>query len=282
MRWQADRVKVGRWCRPQGSPVQANPSLRKDIALTTSALPATPIDLDAANRQLADADAQRIIRWARETFGEGLAMTSSFGAQAAVMLHLVTRIVPDIPVIFIDTGYLFAETYHFAEQLRRRLNLNLHIYQPEMSPARMEAVYGRLWEKGLEGLNRYDQIRKVEPMQRALRELNVTAWLAGVRGDQTEHRAALRIVEKSTEVYKVHPILSWHRQDVDRYIKDHDLPLHPLVAKGYTSIGDRHSTRPVKTGEDERAGRFRGLKTECGLHLPQTVEEAQSRDGSGL
>ncbi len=248
--------------------------------MTTLQVPS--LDLDAVNAQLDGAEATDVIRWAHETFGDGLALTSSFGAQAALMLHLVTRIVPDLPVIFVDTGYLFSETYQFAEQLQQRLNLNLKVYQAEMSPARMEATHGRLWEQGLEGLNRYDQIRKVEPMQRALRELGVTAWLAGVRGQQTEHRASLRTVEKSGDVYKIHPILRWSREDVEGYLAAHNLPHHPLVAKGYQSIGDMHSTRPVDAGEDERAGRFRGLKTECGLHLPQTVEEAQSRDGSGL
>jgi phosphoadenosine phosphosulfate reductase len=244
--------------------------------------PAAPLDLDKVNADLADADAAAIVRWAADSFGRGLILTSSFGAQSAVMLHLVTRVVPDIPVVLIDTGYLFPETYQFVEQLTDRLKLNLKVYQPAITPARQEALFGRLWENGVEGLKKYHQINKIEPMQRALRELNVTAWLAGLRARQTEHRAALRTVEIQDGRYKVHPILRWSGKDVYEYLKAHDLPHHPLYEKGYPSIGDTHSTRPITAGEDERAGRFSGLKQECGLHLPATAEESASRDASGL
>jgi phosphoadenosine phosphosulfate reductase len=242
---------------------------------------ATP-DLDRVNAQLADADAAAIVRWAADQFGQGLILTSSFGAQSAVMLHLATRVVPDIPVVLIDTGYLFPETYVFIEQLTQRLKLNLKVYQAPITPARQEALHGRLWEQGVEGLKKYHLINKIEPMQRALRELNVTAWLAGLQARQTDHRAALRTVEIQDGRYKVHPILRWTGKDVHEYLKAHDLPYHPLYEKGYPSIGDTHSTRPITAGEDERAGRFGGLKQECGLHLPTSAEEAASRDASGL
>ncbi|HBE56184.1 MAG TPA: phosphoadenylyl-sulfate reductase, partial [Cyanobacteria bacterium UBA11366] len=147
------------------------------------------LDLNLVNRKLTDADAIAIIKWAVETFGDGLVMSTSFGIQAAVMLHLVTRVVPDIPVIWIDTGYLPPKTYRFAEQLTDRLQLNLKVYQSPISPARMEALYGRLWtQNNVEALDRYNLMRKVEPMQRALRELKATAWLAGLRTQQTDHR----------------------------------------------------------------------------------------------
>lgn len=240
------------------------------------------LDLEQVNARLADADAAAIVRWAAERFGRGLILTSSFGAQSAVMLHLATRVVPDIPVVLIDTGYLFPETYQFIEQLTDRLKLNLKVYQPAMTPARQEALFGRLWDNGVEGLDKYHQINKIEPMQRALGELNVTAWLAGLQARQTDHRAALRTVEVQDGRYKVHPILRWSGRDVHEYLKAHDLPYHPLYEKGYASIGDTHSTRPIAAGEDERAGRFGGLKQECGLHLPTTAEESASRDASGL
>ncbi|MCC5828860.1 MAG: phosphoadenylyl-sulfate reductase [Phycisphaeraceae bacterium] len=250
----------------------------------------TPLDLNRLHEELGGGEAPEIIDWAARTFGDGLAMSSSFGAQAAVMLHLVTRRVPRIPVILIDTGYLFPETYRFADELQKRLDLNLHVFQSPVSPARMEALHGRLWEQGLEGLNRYDQMRKVEPMQRALAELGVTAWLSGIRAGQTRNRASLRIVEATAErtdssnraAYKIHPILNWTSRGIHEYLKEHDLPYHPLFDLGYVSIGDVHSTRPVVAGEDERAGRFGGLKSECGLHLPQTPEENQSLGASGL
>jgi len=134
------------------------------------------IDLSQANQQLGNEEALSLVEWSVETFGDGLVMSTSFGIQAAVMLHLVTQVKPKIPVIWVDTGYLPAETYKFAKNLTKRLKLNLKIYQSPFSPARMEALFGKLWEQDdVESLNRYDQIRKVEPMQRALEELEATA-----------------------------------------------------------------------------------------------------------
>ena len=210
-----------------------------------------PFDLAEINEQLEHADAQEIIAWGHHQFGGGLAMSSSFGAQAAVMLHLATQVVPNISIIFIDTGYHFPETYRFADQLKEQLNLNLKVYQSPLSPAYMESRHGKLWEKGetdeqlLENLNKYDRIRKIEPMQRALRELNITAWLAGLRSQQTTHRATLPIVSLQNSLYKIHPILNWSQKQVYEYIRDNNLPTHPLYERGYKSIGDWHSTRAV-------------------------------------
>ena len=250
--------------------------------MATAVTPSTKLDLDRANQALEGADAVRVVEWAAETFGDGLVMSSSFGAQAAVMLHLVTRVVPDVPVVFIDTGFHFPETYKFADELTDRLKLNLKVYQSPISPAWMVARYGRLWEGDKESLDRYDRIRKVEPMDRALRELKATAWLAGLRRGQTDHRASLRQVEHQNNRYKVHPILTWDGKQVHEYLKTHDLPYHPLHDKGYASIGDWHSTRAIGETEHERDGRFRGLKQECGLHIPETLEENDSRTDSML
>jgi len=169
------------------------------------------VDLDAVNAELAGRGAEDVVRWAVDQYPGRVAMTSSFGAQSAVMLHLVTRIAPELPVIVIDTGYLFPETYRFMEALRDRLGLRLHIYQPAITPARQEALYGKLWEQGEQGLKRYHTINKVEPMQRALRELDVHAWLAGLRKSQTDYRAGLRFVESQNGIAKVHPIVSVKR-----------------------------------------------------------------------
>lgn len=224
--------------------------------------------------------AEDLIRWACDRFGKGLVLSSSFGADSAVMLHLATQIVPDIPVVWIDTGYLFPETYRFAEQLRERLSLNLVAYGPQMTPARQEALYGRLWEQGELGVKRYLAMNKVEPMQRALQDLGATAWLAGLRANQTAHRQSLRKVGAQDGRTKIHPILDWSRQDIDQYLTKHDLPRHPLWSEGYRSIGDWHSTIPVAEGEDERSGRFLGTKGECGLHL--STAENQSFSSSKL
>ena len=231
--------------------------------------PAENLDLVTINRSLADSNADEIVIWAKQQFDKHLVMSTSFGIQSAVMLHLVTEIIPDIPVIWIDTGYLPKETYLFAEELTKRLNLNLKVYQSQLSPSRMEAIYGKLWEKrDLESLNLYDRIRKVEPMQRALQELEAKAWLAGLRQDQTQFRQQLEYINKQGEQYKILPILTWNSRDIYQYLIKYDLPYHPYFDLGYVSVGDWHSSRPLTaTDDDERDTRFHGIKQECGLHL---------------
>ncbi|MEM9137707.1 MAG: phosphoadenylyl-sulfate reductase [Cyanobacteria bacterium P01_F01_bin.42] len=242
------------------------------------------VNLDSANESLTYASAESVIEWAQEQFHDGLVMSTSFGIQSAVMLHLVTRTIPNIPVIWVDTGYLPPATYRFAQALTERLELNLRVYQSPISPARMEAIHGRLWTKDtVESLNFYDQIRKVEPMQRAFRELVAQAWLAGLRSQQTEHRRHLKRVDQQGAIYKVHPILTWSAVDVDHYLQYHNLPSHPFKELGYVTVGDWHSSRPMTENDrHERDTRFQGMKQECGLHLPTNDGEAESFDSSGL
>ncbi|NEP61486.1 MAG: phosphoadenylyl-sulfate reductase [Symploca sp. SIO2G7] len=252
--------------------------------LTSATFKKYELDLEVINQQLANSTAPQVVEYAAQTFGKGLVMSTSFGIQSAVMLHMVTRIIPDIPVIWIDTGYLPPETYQFAEQLTEQLQLNVKVYQSPISPARMEALYGRLWEQNdVTAFNRYDQMRKVEPMQRALRELKATAWLAGLRKDQTKHRKSLRVINQQEKLYKLLPILRWTAKDVYEYLQAYQLPYHPFFDLGYTTVGDWHSSRPLTLeDEHERDTRFNGLKQECGLHLPQTIGEAESLDSSSL
>ncbi|NJM57108.1 MAG: phosphoadenylyl-sulfate reductase [Synechococcales cyanobacterium RU_4_20] len=242
------------------------------------------LDLTTLNQTYGSASAEALVQWGADTFGTGMVLSTSFGIQAAVMLHLVTTIAPSTPIIWVDTGYLPPETYRFADQLIDRLNLNLKVYQASLSPAHMEARYGRLWEKGtVEALNQYDQIRKVEPMQRALQELKATAWLAGLRSKQTDHRQTLDRIGTQNGIYKLLPILNWHSRDIYQYLTEHDLPYHPYFDQGYVTVGDWHSSRPLSADDsDERDTRFQGLKQECGIHLPQTPEEAESLDSSSL
>ncbi|MEL6439189.1 MAG: phosphoadenosine phosphosulfate reductase [Cyanobacteria bacterium J06621_8] len=242
------------------------------------------LDLVQVNQQLEKIEASSLVEWGAETFREGLVMSTSFGIQAAVMLHLVTQVVPDIPVIWVDTGYLPTETYKFAEKLTQRLKLNLKIYQSPMSSARMEALHGKLWEQNdVEAFNLYDQIRKVEPMQRALQELQAFAWLAGLRRGQTDHRQGLSRVNRQNNMYKIHPILEWNARDIYQYLTKHDLPYHPFFDLGYVTVGDWHSSRPMTADDtNSRDTRFKGLKQECGLHLPQTRGESESLDSSFL
>lgn len=252
--------------------------------LKTETQAANQLDLTVLNQRFDQAEALELIEWGRKTFGPGLVMSTSFGIQSAVMLGLVTSVVPDVPVIWVDTGYLPVETYRFAEKLIKRLSLNIKVYQSPMSPARMEALYGRLWEKGtVEAFNQYDRIRKVEPMQRALEELKATAWLTGLRAKQTDHRKTLNRIEIQQTRYKLLPILNWSSRDVYMYLKANDLPYHPLWTEGYVSVGDAHSSRPLSADDkDGRATRFNGLKQECGIHIPQTPEEAESLNSSSL
>lgn len=250
--------------------------------METQSVTHSDLDLARINHELAKASAEDVIEWAHRRFGSGLVMSSSFGATAAVMLHLVSRAAPGMPILCIDTGYLFPETYRFAAELEQRFGLNLRWYSSTMTQARQEALYGQLWDQGDEGVKKYLYLNKVEPMQRALADVGAKAWLAGLRADQTEHRSALRRVDVQDGRVKVHPILHWSEQDVEAYMQEFDLPYHPLYAEGYKSIGDHHSTLPVTADMDPRAGRILGNKRECGLHLPLSEAAAVSFRSSGL
>ncbi len=223
-------------------------------------------DLEAINAELEQATAQERVQWGLEQFGQRIVLSSSFGAQAAVSLHMVTSARPDIPVILVDTGYLFPETYRFVDELTERLGLNLHVYRNELSPVWQEARYGKLWEQGVEGIDQYNRMNKVEPMQRALRELRAEAWFAGLRRQQASSREGLDVVVTQNGRFKVHPLIDWTDRDIYRYLVDHDLPYHPLWHQGYVSIGDVHTTRRLDDGMTEEETRFFGLKRECGLH----------------
>ena len=210
--------------------------------------------------------AEERVHWAMDRFGDRLILTTSFGIQSAVMLHLVTRLNPEIRVVFIDTGYLFPETYRFADKLTERLNLNLKIYQPRVSAARQEALFGKRWELGGEELDRYNLLNKVEPMDRAVRELGAEAWLAGLRRTQSSSREDRPVLQVQNKVTKLHPIIDWDNREVHRYLTANNLPYHPLWDQGYVSVGDWHSSRPLAPGMAEEDTRFGGQKRECGLH----------------
>ena len=227
---------------------------------------AEPGYLAEVNASLERMHAAARVQWAIEQLPGQHALSSSFGAQAAVSLHLVASALPDVPVILVDTGYLFPETYRFVDDLVLRLRLNLKVYQPGMSPAWLEARHGRLWEQGVEGIDRYNDLRKGEPMQRALAELGVGTWFAGLRRDQSRTRTSVQPLEYRDGRWKVHPIVDWSDRQVFQYLKRHDLPYHPLWHQGYVSIGDWHTTRTLAEAGDAEATRFFGLKRECGIH----------------
>lgn len=215
---------------------------------------------------LESASATSRIAWAYETYGDDLIMTTSFGTHSAIMLHLVTSIIPDIPIVFMDTGYLFPETYKFAAELTERLNLNLKKYHALSTAAEQEALYGKLWEQGLEGIKKYNFINKVEPMNRAVEELGAKAWLAGLRRSQSSSRSERSVLEKQKNMAKIYPILDWDNRSAHQYLEENGLPYHPLWNEGYVSLGDWHSTSKLQPGMTEEETRFGGLKRECGLH----------------
>jgi phosphoadenosine phosphosulfate reductase len=234
--------------------------------MSATAQNASAARLEDWNRELESLSASDRVRRVLEEFRGHAALSTSFGVQAAVMLHLVTRVDPQIPVVFIDTGYLFPETYRFAAELTERLGLNLKVYTPALTPARQEALQGKLWEQGVEGLEKYGRINKVEPMNRALREIGARAWLTGLRREHAATRGELPVVKQQNRMLKVHPIIDWTDRQVGEYLREHGLPYHPLWEQGYISVGDVHSTTRYADGMRPEDTRFSGLKRECGLH----------------
>lgn len=231
------------------------------------------LSLDISKQALADINetlekmtAQERVAWALENLPDTHIVSSSFGAQSAVMLHMLTQAQPDMPVVLTDTGYLFPETYQFIDELVEKLKLNLHVYRADMSSAWQEARFGRLWEKGIEGIEQYNKMNKVEPMQRALSDLKAGTWFAGLRRSQSDTRGKLPVLQKVGKQFKLYPIIDWSNKDLHYYLKDNGLDYHPLWEQGYVSIGDWHTTQSLQEGMSEQDTRFFGLKRECGLH----------------
>lgn len=244
----------------------------KSVPSLTPAPKGEDNELSSLNEKLVLLSAEERVAWALKRYRGHIVLSSSFGAQAAVMLHLVTAQEPGIPVVLIDTGYLFPETYRFIDTLTQRLDLNLHVSRPQLSAAWQEARYGKLWEKSLKGIEEYNQINKVEPLNRALQDLKARAWLTGVRRQQSESRNGLHVLALKDGRVKIHPIVDWTDRDVFQYLKKFDLPYHPLWDEGYVSIGDVHTTRRLGEGMSEEETRFFGLKRECGIHENATSD----------
>lgn len=235
----------------------------------------TETDVIRVNDAFSRLNAGERISWLYDHYGSRLVLSSSFGLQAAVMLHLVSKNAPQVPVIWLDTGYLFPETYQYADQLIESLNMDVQVYQPKLSAARQEALYGKLWEQGEKGNSRYGLINKVEPMNRALQELGSDVWLSGLRRSQSSSRVDRPFAEQQKSTLKVYPILDWSDAQVSTYFQDHQLPKHPLESEGYQTMGDWHSTSPVEEGENAEDSRFGGNKYECGLHLNSGASDFQ-------
>lgn len=223
------------------------------------------------NKQLSRLEPQDVLKWCMTTL-PNLYQTSAFGLTGLAIMDMVSRLdsplQSDLELIFLDTLYHFPQTLDLVERVRARYQSKIHVYKPAGAETTedFERIYGqKLWETDEE---RYDYVAKVEPAQRAYRELDVKAVLTGRRRSQGGKRGDLDIVEvDDTGLIKINPLANWTFKQVQDYIKEHDVPTNDLLQQGYRSVGDWHSTQPVKEGEDERAGRWKGRnKTECGIH----------------
>ena len=194
-----------------------------------------------------------------------VAVVSSFGAESAVLLHMVAAIDRRVPVIFVDTDKMFAETLTYRDALAARLRLSdLRVFHPDPQAIAARDGAGARWSYDPDGCC---DLRKVAPLARALAPFD--AWVSGRKGYQAVTRAALPRFEADEGRLKINPLVGWERPEIAAYFAAHDLPPHPLEAQGYASIGCAPCTSRVQPGEDPRAGRWRGFdKVECGIHRP--------------
>jgi len=238
------------------------------------------LDVDTLNPLFERQQPVQVVEWAVAQFGSDLVMSSSFGAESALLIHMAIRHVPDIRIVFTDTGYLFPETFAFMEQLRLRFNLNVWTYRTRNDPFAYLHKAGEenpTWRKDIDACC---EANKNEPFERAMRDLRPRAWLRGIRRNQAETRKDRRILEWSPryECFAISPLLNWTGKEIHRYMQEHDLPYHPLYEKGYLSIGCNplSCTRPVRPGEDPRSGRWAEAgKVECGINLNNSLDSSQ-------
>ena len=234
--------------------------------------PTHSLNLDALNQQFGPAHPKSILAWCLENLPTGLIQSTAFGASGMVILDLLYQDLnpePAIPVLFLDTLHHFPETLQLAEQAQAHYGLELYTFRPQDATSRAEFAnqYGeQLWETDLA---QFHQLTKVDPLQRGLQTLKVTAWITGRRRDQSSTRAAMPIFEYDVQRrLKINPLANWTYKEVWKYLVGHHVLYNPLYDQGYTSIGDQPLTTITKVGETERAGRWRGkTRSECGMHI---------------
>jgi len=232
-------------------------------------------EVATASRELDGRPPQEILAWAVRRFHPKLMMATAFGPEGCSILHMLAQIEPTVRVINLDTGYQFAETLELRERLRERYGIAVELIRPDTTVAEYEREHG-----GPLYVHRPDQCcydRKIVPLRRAVK--GYAAWISAIRGDQTEHRHAAGVVQwdPKFDLVKVNPLLRWTKNDVWKFIVDHDVPYNPLHDQGYPSIGCWPCTAPVEEGGDDRSGRWAGSKKkECGLHV------IEHQEGSGI
>ena len=237
-----------------------------------------PDELVAINIAFESADPREVLEWALVTSGiERIAIASAFQTEGTVVMHMATQIRPGIPVLFLETGYQFAETLAFKEQMTERFGLNVIDLVGRYTVEQQAAEFGaRLFERDAE---QCCELNKVQPMFEGLR--NFDAWITALRRDSSPTRANAPFVdqyeiEDGRWMVKVNPVATWTHQQVWKYLKEHDLPHNPLYDLGYSSIGCAPCTRMRFAGEPERAGRWAGKpKWECGIHGAETAAQEQ-------
>ncbi|WP_293908260.1 phosphoadenylyl-sulfate reductase [Phenylobacterium sp.] len=245
-------------------------SLAYDAFDHTTAL---ALRLDAELRR---AHPRTILEAAVETFGDRLALVSSFGAESAVLLDIAAKVKPDLPILFLDTGMLFGQTLDYRRQLAEWLGLtDVRDLRPQYQDLAVGDPQAKLWQTDTDACC---NIRKVLPLDRALGGFD--AWITGRKRFHGGDRLSLPVVEQAGAQIKFNPLANWGKDDLDAYVAEHDLPAHPLVAQGFPSIGCWPCTQPAQEGEDVRAGRWKGLdKTECGIHVARAPGAANNVGG---
>jgi phosphoadenosine phosphosulfate reductase len=220
---------------------------------------------------------ERVLEWAFDTFGEGVAISSAFGAEGMALIDITSQVRRNFRLFTLDTEFLFPETYNLMDHVEQRYSITIERVYPLNSPEEQERVHGpSLWQRNPDLCC---NLRKVEPLRRKLGELQ--AWITSIRRDQTATRAGAGKIEWDQKfgLVKINPIADWSSKQVWQYIREHDVPYNELHERNYPSIGCTHCTRAVRPGEDPRAGRWAGLsKTECGLHIIQAVAQSAGGD----
>ena len=238
--------------------------------MNTQPIKKTNYNLEKLNEELINLSSLEMLEWSLQKFENNLAFTTSFGIQSSVLLHLIqnSSLRNEVKIFWIDTGYLPKETYLYANTLTEKLSLNITILQSKISPAHMEAIHGKLWESNcLEDINKYHQIRKVDPLDKALKKYSINCWGSGVRAQQTSNRGKMKFLELIRDTLSIRPLLGWTQKDIFYYMKEKNLPQHPLFMKGYSTVGDWHSSSAESSNTKGRSTRFGGIKQECGLHV---------------
>jgi phosphoadenosine phosphosulfate reductase len=223
------------------------------------------IDLEEAAGRLERATPKEILEWAFGQFGDHLTIATGFGAEGMAVIDVAVQVNPNPNVFFIDTGFLFPETYELRRRIEQRYGIEIKGFSTDLSPEAQDLEFGpRLWSRDPDLCCR---MRKLEPLKEALS--GRSAWVTAIRRDQSAARAESRVVEWDYKwnLVKVNPLVRWTKRDVWSYVVKNEVPYNPLHDQGYPSIGCTHCTRAVREGEDDRAGRWSGhQKTECGLH----------------